>query len=124
MIQVGGVYRIRMYLSDGIRPKGEDSYRHKYIIIVGYDGENYYGAVATNTHDHHLVPIEYQYPLKHQGYSCFVNCYQLHQVSSVRLTQDCYKGKISDDDFELIVGCIKNSPLVHDKVLKKFGIIS
>ena len=86
MIQVGDVYRIRMYLSDGIRPKGEDSYRHKYII------------------------------------NCYVNCYQLHQVSSARLEKDCYKGKIFDDDFELIVECVKNSPLVEEKTLKRFGI--
>ena len=83
MIQVGDVYRIRMYLSD----------------------------------------IEFQYPLKHDGYNCYVNCYQLHQVSSARLDKDFYKGKISEDDFELIVGCVKNSPLIQEKTLKKFGIV-
>ena len=123
MIQLGDVYRIRMYYSDGIKPKGEDTYRYKYIVVVGYDGNNFYGIVSTNTRDHHLIPIGFQYPLKHDGYNCFVNCYQLHQVSSARFTSDCYKGKISDDDFELIIECLKNSPLIHKKVLKKFGIV-
>ena len=123
MIQPGDIYRIRMYRSDGIEPKGDDTYRYKYIIIIGYDGNCLYGVAATNTRDHHLVPIEFQYPLKHDGYNCFTNCYQLHQVSSARLAPDCYKGKISDDDFELIVECIKNSPLVNEKTLKKFGIV-
>ena len=123
MIQPGNIYRIMMYPSDGIKPRGTDMYRYKYIIIVGFDGNNLYGIVSTNTRDHHLVPIEFQYPLKHERYNCYVNCYQLHQVSPARLTPDCYKGKISDDDFELIIGCVKNSPLIHEKVLKKFGII-
>jgi len=123
MIRPGNVYRIKMYHSDGIKPKGTDTYRYKYIIIIGYDGYDFYGIVSTNTRDHHIIPIEFQYPLKHHGYNCFVNCYQLHQVSSARLTSDCYEGKISDDDFELIFECVKKSPLISEKVLKKFGII-
>jgi len=122
MIQPGDFYRIKMYHSDGIKPKGDDTYRYKYIIILGHDGNNFYGIVSTNTRDHHLVPIDFQYPLRQDGYNCYVNCYQLHQVSSARLTPDCYKGKISDDDLELIVGCVKNSPLIHKKILKRFGI--
>ena len=123
MITLGDVYRIKMYQTDGIKPKGKDTFRYKYIIIIGYDGNNYYGVVSTNTRDHHLVPIEFQYPLKHDGYDCFVNCFKLHQVSSVRLTQDCFKGKVSNDDFELIVGCVKDSPRIPENVLKKFGIV-
>ena len=123
MIQSGNVYRVKMYQNDGITPKGDDTYRYKYIVIIGYDGNSIYGTVATNTRDHPLVPIEFQYPLCHQGYKCFVNCYKLHQVSSARLTDDCYKGKISDNDLDLIIECIKTSPLLNDKVLKKFGII-
>ena len=121
MIKPGEVYRIKMYRTDNIDPKNY-AYRYKYIIVVGYDGDKLYGVVATNTRDHHLVPIEFQYPLTHQGYKCFVNCYQLHQVSITRLTQDCYEGKISDDDLELIVGSIKTSPIVSEKTIKKFGL--
>jgi len=124
MINRGDVYRIKMYRSDGISPKkSTDTYRYKYIIIIGYDGEKLYGAVATNTRDHHLVPIEFQYPLNHQGYRCYVNCYQLHEVSSERLTENLYEGKIYDDDLELIVGSVKCSPLVTEKKLKKFELI-
>ena len=123
MITLGDVYRIKMYQGDGIKPKGNDTFRFKYIVIIGYDGNDYYGAVSTNTRDHHLVPMEFQYPLKHDGYDCFVNCFKLHQVSAIRLTSDCYKGRISSDDYELIVGCAKNSPRIPENVLKKYGII-
>ena len=123
MILPGEVYRIKMFQTDGIKPKGEDTYRYKYIIIVGHDGKSLYAIISTNTKDHHIVPIEFQYPLKHDEYNCFANCYQLHQVSSERLTPDCYKGKISEDDLDLIIRCIKNSPLIHEKLLKKFGIV-
>ena len=121
MIELGSVYRIKMYRTDGIDPKN-NTYRYKYIIIVGYDECKLYGVVATNTRDHHLVPMEFQYPFEHQGYKCFANCYQIHQVSTTRLTQDCYEGKISNDDFELIVGCVRMSPIISEKTLKKFGI--
>jgi hypothetical protein len=123
MIQAGDVYRIRMDHADGIKPKGTDAYRYKYIIIVGYDGENCHAAVVTSTKDHHLVPIEFQYPLKLDGYDCFVNCFKLFNVSTARLTRDCHKGKISDEDFELIVGCVKDSPRIIPNELKKFRII-
>ena len=67
MIQPGDVYRIRMDQRDGISPKGSDEYRNKYIIIIGHDGSGLYGVVATNTRDHHLVPMEFQYPVNLHG---------------------------------------------------------
>jgi len=123
MITIGDVYRIKMNQNDGITPKGNDSYRYKYIIIIGYDGNNYYGAVTTNTRDHHLVPIEFQYPIKLSGYNCFVNCYKLHQVSILRLTPDCFTGRISNDDFDLIIGCVKESPRIPVSELREFRIV-
>ena len=74
----------------------------------------------TNT----LIPIEFQYPLKHNGYKCFVNCHKLYEVSLDRLTRDNHQGNILDtDDYELIVECVKKSPVISKKKLKKFGII-
>ena len=124
MICPGDVYRIKMYQDDEIKPKGSDTYREKYIIIIGYDGKHLYCAVATNTRDHHLIPIMFQYPLVHEGYKCFANCFRLYQVSSTRLNKVCYKGKISDNDLNLIVECVKTSPLIPEKVLKKFGLLT
>jgi hypothetical protein len=122
MINRGEMYRIKMDNKDGIKPKNTNTYRYKYIIIIGYDCNNLYGVVVTNTRDHPLIPIEFQYPLKHNEYDCFVNCYKLYEVSSARLTQDCFQGSISDDDYKLIVGCVRTSPLISKKVLKKFHI--
>jgi hypothetical protein len=112
-----------MYPEDGIKPKGDDTHRNKYIIIIGYDGNILYGVVVTNTKNHHLIPDEFQYPLTHNGYKCFANCYKLHEVSPKRLTPDCYQGNISEDDHELIVECVKTSPLIPKKVLRKYGLI-
>jgi hypothetical protein len=123
MIKLGDVFRIRMDTDDGIVPKGMDSYRYKYIVIIGYDGKNCHAALVTNTNDHYLVPIKFQYPLCHNGYKCFVNCFRLFDVSTNRLTQNCYKGKISDVDFDLIIGCVKESPRIIPSDLKRYGII-
>jgi len=118
----GEVYRIKMYLEDGIKPKNTDSYRYKYIIIVGDDGKNLYAAVATNTKDHHLIPVEFQYPLKISGYNCFVNCYKVYQVSYQRLNSVDFKGEISCEELYYIKECISNSPKISLELLKKFGI--
>ena len=123
MMKLGDVYRIKMYPKDGIKPKESDTFRNKYIIIVGYDGNNFYGAVVTNTKDHPLIPIKFQYPLIHQGYKCFANCYKLYEVSPTRLTPDCQQGNISEEDYKLIIECIKTSPLIPEKILKKYGLL-
>ena len=123
MIRLGDFYRIKMDNSDGIAPKGNDTYRYKYIIIIGHDKNNLYGAVVTNTKDHHLVPIEFQYPINLHGYKCYVNCHKLYEVSSKRLASDCYQGNISKNDYELIVECVKMSPLIPKKKLEKFGLL-
>lgn len=122
-MRLGDVYRIKMYPEDGIKPKGDDTYRYKYIVIVGHDGDTLYGAVVTNTKDHHIIPVEFQYPLTHNGYKCFANCYKLHEIPSKKLTQDCYNGNISMNDYKLIVECVKTSPVIPKKKLKKFGLI-
>jgi hypothetical protein len=123
-MRLGDVYRIRMYPEDGIKPRGDDTYRYKYIIIVGRDNNNeFYGAAVTNTKDHHLIPVTFQYPLIHQGYRCYVNCYKLYNVPSKRLEPDCHHGNITKEHYDLIVECIKTSPMIPKKVLKKYGLI-
>jgi hypothetical protein len=124
MIKISDVYRIKMYPEEGIKPKGEDLYRNKYIIVVGHDNNNtLYGVVVTNTKDHHLIPMDFQYPLILDGYKCFVNCHKLYEVSPERLTQDCYRGNISEEHYKFIVGCIRTSPIIPRKKLKKFNLL-
>jgi len=122
-MRTGDVYRIKMCQEDGISPKGYDTFRYKYIIIVGNNGNTLCGAVVTNTKDHPIIPVEFQYPLTHNGYKCFANCYKLHEIPSNKLTQDCYHGNISMNDCELIITCLKTSPVISKKKLKKFGLI-
>jgi hypothetical protein len=123
MIKIGDIYRIPMDNSDGIKPKGSDTYRNKFIVIIGSDGNGYFGAVVTNTKDHHLIPIEFQYPLNHEGYACFVNCFKLYEVSSERLPQVLYRGNVSDEDLELIMDCVRTSPRISENTLKRYGLI-
>lgn len=124
MITLGDFYRIKMDNDDGITPQGNDTYRYKYIIIIANNNNILYGAVVTNTKDHPLIPIEFQYPLNHNGHKCFVNCHKLYEVSPERLTQDCYQGNIADTDhYKYIVECVKTSPLLPKKKLKQFGLL-
>ena len=123
MIKIGDIYRIKMNPEDGITPKGTDTYRNKYIIIVGRNDNDCYGVVVTNTKDHPLIPIKFQYPLNLDGYKCYANCRKLFKITSSRLTfHDC-KGKISDGDLALIIGCVQESDIIPKSELKEFGII-
>jgi len=47
----------------------------------------------------------------------------LHQVSILRLTPDCFTGRISNDDFDLIIGCVKESPRIPVSELREFRIV-
>ena len=118
MIEIGAVYRIRMYPTDGIRPE-----KPKFIIIVGYDNDGFYGTVVTNTRDHPKIPIEFQYPIRLDGYRCYVNCRKLYQISSLRLKTSLYKGNISDEDLELIIECVQDSDIISVNDLIRFGIV-
>ena len=118
----GEIYRIKMDSDDGITPKNEDTYRYKYIIIVGDDGNNLYAAAVTNTKDHPLIPIKFQYPLKINDYRCYVNCYKIYKVDYQRIHSEDYKGDISCDDLNLIKKCINESPKISIETLKKFKI--
>jgi hypothetical protein len=123
MIQCGDVYRIPMNKSDGISPKGNAVDRNKYIIIIGEeDGGDYFGVVVTNTKDHHLIPMEFQYPITMDNYQCFANCFKLYEIHKSRLQKKYHQGRILNDDLELIIGCIRTSPRISAKQLEKYGI--
>jgi hypothetical protein len=58
MIQLGDIYRIKMYPIDGITPKKTDTYRYKYIIILGHDGKNFCRTVAITILNFFLPQIQ------------------------------------------------------------------
>lgn len=45
----GDVYRMRMDQRNGIVPKLGDSYRNKFFVVLGFDGDSVYGGVIINS---------------------------------------------------------------------------
>lgn len=50
MVKVGDVYEMTMTEANGIKPKGGDSSRDKYFIVLGFDSNGTaYGDVIINS---------------------------------------------------------------------------
>ena len=130
-INVGDVYLVELNQSDGITPKGGDETRHKFFIVLGFDDEgNAYGGVIINSRINQKmdqVVKDYHMPIKSTKYAflqydSFVDCLQLKIAPLSKLMAGNYKGKIDEEDTELIIGTLKSSPREKAARLKKFKI--
>ena len=131
-VKVGDIYLIEMDAADGITPKGEDQTRNKFFVVLGFDGEgNAYGGVIINSRinqrmdqtikDYHMPIKCTRYPFLR--YDSFVNCLQLKTTPTSKLTAGKYVGKMAEDDLQLVIGTLRESPREKKARLKRFGII-
>lgn len=137
VVRKGSVYRMRLTRKEGVIPKKEgDTDRNKYFIILGFDDAgNAIGFVLINTLIHKGLSIDLQrlqYPLYPQKYSFlkkirYVDCSEIKSIQKDKFNSlfdsDKEFGLIDEEDMELIIECVKNSPVVTPKILKRFGII-
>ncbi|OAV67013.1 hypothetical protein Barb4_02664 [Bacteroidales bacterium Barb4] len=134
VIEEGDVYRIHLTETEGIKPKNRgDSGRHKYIIIVGFDGDKLLGVVLINTAINQTLPQELQdlhYPIRAERYSFleqsrYVDCGTLIEISKEKYSAEMGKpiAKIDEDDVSLIKGALCNSDRIKLKQLKRFHLI-
>ena len=132
-IKIGDVHFINLDEGNGITPKNGDTFRDKFFIVLGFDGEgNVIGGVVINSNINYKLPAsitDYQLPVKVKQfpflrYNSFINCSNLVVASRTKFSRSTYRGEVSDKDvLELIIGTIKESPTVNKKQLKEFGII-
>lgn len=131
-ICVGDVYLVELSRSEGITPKDGDETRKKFFVVLGFDGEgNVYGGVIINSRINQRMPQlvkDYHMPIKESKYSflkydSFVDCLSLKTAPLSKLIESNYKGKITADDVELIIGTLKSSPREKTIRLRKFGIL-
>lgn len=135
-VNKGDIFKMRLTPQEGITPKKEaDVDRDKYFIVLGKTlSDSLIGFVVINTHINSGIPQELQdlhYPITAIKYpflkkTRFVCCAELKEITSDsfvnRYEGDGRCGTLSEDDLELIIGVLKESPLVTNKVLRKFGL--
>ncbi|TGY35496.1 MULTISPECIES: hypothetical protein [Bacteroides] len=130
-IEIGNVYRIQMDKSNGITPKPGDTSRNKFFVVLGFDEEgNIYGGVIINSNINQRVPDsvkDWQMPIKQSkykflDYDSFVDCSKLKCTSIDKFGKWQFIGIILQEDIELIIGTIKESPNETPEHLALFGL--
>jgi hypothetical protein len=124
-IEIGDVYHVRLTKKHSIHTKDKE-YRDKFVVIVGRNADSYYGILLINTKLG--VPETEQYELKCSSYkyldhNSFVNCSCIKHIDRETMISGESKGKLCDDDFQLIMDCVKNSKLIANKDKKRYGLI-
>lgn len=137
VVKRGSVFRMKLTRDEGVIPKNEgDTDRNKYFIILGFDDSgSAIGFVLINTKIHRDLSMDLQrlqYPIYPQKYSFlkkirYVDCSEIKSIQRDKFNSlfsaEKDFGLIDDQDMELIIECVKNSPVVTPKILKRFGII-
>lgn len=130
-IEIGNVYRIQMDKSNGITPKPGDTSRNKFFVVLGFDEEgNIYGGVIINSNINQRVPDsvkDWQMPIKQSkykflDYDSFIDCSKLKCTSIDKFGKWQFLGTILQEDIELIIGTIKESPNETPEHLALFGL--
>lgn len=131
-VNVGYVFLVELDKNNGIIPKDGDVTRMKFFVVLGFDGEgNAYGGVIINSRINQQMSQlvkDYHMPIKCAKYTflkydSFVDCLQLKTAPLSKLSSGNYKGKMDEEDTELILGTLKSSPREKPARLKKYGII-
>lgn len=132
-IKIGDVHYINLDGGNGITPKNGDISRDKFFIVLGFDDKgNVIGGVVINSNINYNLPAsitDYQLPVKVKQfpflrYNSFINCSNLVIASRAKFSMSTYRGEVSDKDtLELIVGTVRESPMINKKQLKEFRII-
>lgn len=129
---IGDVFVVNMDQSNGIIPKGTDSSRNKFFVVLGFDDEgNVYGGVIVNSRINPNLPqriADFHMPIKCKKYfflkyDSFVDCLMLKTASLEKLAKSKLVGKIEGEDIDLIVGTVISSPKEKRIRLKRFGLV-
>lgn len=130
-INIGDVFRIKMNNTNGINPKKGDNFRNKFFIVLGSDDEGMiYGGVIINSNINPNIPPSVKYlhmPIKCSKYpflehNSFVDCSQLKTAEARKFNSWKFLGSLVEDDVQLIIGTIQESPMETVAHLAIFGL--
>lgn len=134
-IDVGSVFKMRIYPEDGVKPKNEgETYRDKRLVIVGKTqdavlvgsllinseiNDNMFTKIAP--YQHCIYPDQYDFLNDKERY---IDCYKIFEFDFDRILDTGeYVGQINPDDIAEAIKCAKGSPVNSTYTLKKFKLI-
>ena len=129
-ISKGSVVYLPLSEEEGLHFTDGYDVRNKFVTIIGVlpDG-TVIGSLLVNTKASagNEKVEQCQYPLKKEkyawlDYSSWLDCSRIVPIARSKVLSGRYCGKLSDEDFNLVVQCIKNTTLISNKIKKKYGI--
>ena len=130
-IERGNIYRINMDRSNGIIPKKDDNNRNKFFVVIGFDEEgNIYGGVIINSSINQNIRWELKIlhmPIKKSkydflNYDSYIDCSSIKTANISCLSKGNYKGKLDNEDFQLMIETIKSSPVITEIEKNKYNL--
>lgn len=128
----GSIHYIAMDQANGITPKNGYPSRNKFFVILGWDDKgNAYGGVVFNSRVNLKLPRDiqmYQYPIDKNDYSflshdSFIDCSSLMRVHESQLSVGTFRGTLSQEHLELILGAVREAGTIPPIKLRMYGII-
>lgn len=129
-ISKGSVVYLPLSEEEGLHITDGYDVRNKFVTIIGVlpDG-TVIGSLLVNTKASagNDKVDQYQYPLKKEkydwlDYSSWLDCSRIVPIARSKVLSGRHCGKLSDEDFNLVIQCIKNTTLISNKIKKKYGI--
>lgn len=130
-LSCGDVVYVRLDRNDGIIPKDGDTYRSKYLVVLGINnGYALLGGVVINSNinphlsqeikDYHYRISQHEHPFL--AYDSFVNCSQLIKTPISKLTHAQIVGRIVENELKVILGAVRECPRIRRAELRMFDI--
>lgn len=138
-VSEGDVFRMHLDKEEHVQgKKTKDDGRNKYFILIGKDKEgNAIGFVLINSQINPYLPTKRQllhYPLSAQKYNFlegknrFVDCSDFKIISQKKFSElfdgNKIKGRIMQEDIDIIRATIADYEDASPKMLKRFGLIT
>ncbi len=131
-IKIGDVHLLVLDRNNGITPKDGEKTRNKFFVVLGFDKDgNVIGGVVINSKINNKLPnaiTDYQLPITVKqcpflDHNSYVNCSRLMVAERTKFNGKTYRGEMSDELMELIIGTVKESPTMNKRMLADFGIL-
>ena len=134
-INVGSVFKMKLYPEDGVKPKNEgETSRDKRLIVIGKtDDSVVVGYLLINSeindkllmligpYQHCIHPDQYDFL---NGKDRYIDCYRIKELTFERLLKDgTYIGQVETDDIAEAMRLAKASPVNNNYTLKKFSLL-
>lgn len=129
-ISKGNVVYLPLSEEEGLHLTDGYDVRNKFVAIIGVlpDG-TVVGSLLVNTKASagNDKVDQCQYPLKKEkydwlDYSSWLDCSRIVPIARSKVLSGRHCGKLSDEDFNLVIQCIKDTTLISNKIKKRFGI--